>query len=84
MSNNSETHYKELSLYNDIENIAHRAWNRLQTINNLNSAERPRDAAKYLDKLEEADKMSIALLLMAIKKKGLETVRKELNKEIVV
>lgn len=82
MSNNSETHYKELSLYNDIENIGHRAWNRLNIINNLKSAGRPQDAANYLNKLKETDKMSIGLLLMAIKKKGLETVKKELNKDI--
>lgn len=82
--NNSETHYKELPLFNEIEDVSHRAWNRLQIINNLKTAERPREAASYLDKLKEVDKMSIGLLLMAINKKGIETVRKEINKELAV
>lgn len=80
MSNNSERYYKELSLFNHIANPSHRAWNRLTTISNLKEDGRGRDAANYLDKLDETDKAGVALMLLAIKNKGLETVRAELNR----
>ena len=72
--------YKDVSLFNDIEDVGHRAWNRLNIITNLKEDGRAHDAASYLDKLSDPDKFSIGLLLMAIKKKGLETVKRELNK----
>ena len=72
--------YKDVSLFNDIEDAGHKAWNRLNIITNLKSDGRPHDASAYLNKLSESDKMSIGLLVMAIKKKGLETVKRELNK----
>jgi sensor histidine kinase regulating citrate/malate metabolism len=72
--------YKDVSLFNDIENVGHKAWNRLNVITNLKEDGRGHDAAAYLDKLSEPDKMSIGLLIMAIKKKGIETVKCELNK----
>lgn len=81
---NDETMYKEFPLYNDMTNVSHRAWNRLQIINNLKTAERPRDAANYLNKLSKEDKLAIGLLLMAIKKKGLDKVRSEINRDIEV
>lgn len=77
--------YKDVSLFNDIEDAGHKAWNRLNVITNLKEDGRPHDAQAYLTKLSDADKMGIGLLIMAIKKKGLETVKKELNKgEVVV
>jgi len=72
--------YKDVSLFNDIEDVGHRAWNRLNIITNLKDDGRPHDAQAYLSKLSNADKMGIGLLIMAIKKKGLETVKRELNK----
>lgn len=77
---NEENYYKELPLFNNVEDTGHKAWNRLNIINNLKTADRQRDAAAYLDKLCKEDKMAIGLLLMAIKKKGLDTVRRELNR----
>ena len=75
--------YKDVSLFNDIGDVGHKAWNRLNVITNLKEDGRGVDAAAYLDKLTDVDKASIALLLMAIKKKGLDVVRRELNKDIV-
>ena len=75
--------YKDVSLFNDIGDVGHKAWNRLNVVNNLKEDGRGVDAAAYLDKLTDVDKASIALLLMAIKKKGLDVVRRELNKDIV-
>jgi hypothetical protein len=72
--------YKDVSLFNDVDDVGHKAWNRLNVITNLKEDGRPHDAQSYLSKLSNADKMSIGLLIMAIKKKGLETVKKELNK----
>lgn len=80
---NSEKMYKELPLFNNISNPSQRAWNRLNIINNLNSAERKRDAAGYFEKLSKTDQASVALLLMAIKKKGIDTVRAEINRGVV-
>jgi hypothetical protein len=79
---NSESMYKEFPLFNSISNPSHRAWNRLNIINNLKSARRGRDAANYLDKLDEAGKLGIAILLMSIKKRGLESVRAELGRSL--
>tara|TARA_R110002020_G_scaffold475491_1_gene710612 strand:+ start:45 stop:293 length:249 start_codon:yes stop_codon:yes gene_type:complete len=80
---NTDNYYKELSLFNDIINNSHRAWNRLTTISNLKDKGRARDAAAYLDKLDETGRAGVGLLLLAIKKKGLETVKRELNRSIV-
>ena len=80
--NNSETHYKELSLFNNITNVSHKAWNRLLTVTNLQDQGRERDAKNYLDKLDKEGKAAIGLLVLAIKKKGLDTVRAEINRNI--
>ena len=72
--------YKDVSLFNDIEDAGHKAWNRLNIITNLKEDGRAHDASSYLNKLSDTDKFAIGLLLMAIKKKGLETVKRELNK----
>ena len=77
---NADSMYKEFPLFNSTSNPSHRAWNRLNIINNLKSAGRARDAANYLDKLAEVDKLSIAVLLMSIKSRGLESVRAELGR----
>ena len=74
--------YKDVSLFNDIEDVGHKAWNRLNVITNLRGDGRPHDAQAYLSKLSNADKLSIGLLVLAIKKKGLETVRSELNRSV--
>jgi len=82
MTDNTERYYKELSLFNHIENASHRAWNRLTTISNLKDKGRPRDAAGYLDKLDEPGRIGVGLMLMAIRNKGLDTVKAELNRGI--
>lgn len=81
MSNNSN-YYKELSLFNNIKNNSHRAWNRLLTISNLKEKGRTRDAANYLNKLDEVGRTGVGLLILAIQNKGLETVKAELNRNI--
>jgi hypothetical protein len=78
---NHENYYKELPLFNEIENPTKRAWNRLNIINNLRSANRQNDAKNYFEKLDRSSKGCIALLLMAIKKKGIDTVRAEIGRE---
>lgn len=77
---NHENFYKELTLFNDVANPTHRAWNRLNIINNLKSAGRTNDAKNYLDKLSKEGKTAVGLLLLAIKKKGIDTVRAEINR----
>lgn len=84
MTGNSTNYYKELSLFNNIKDSGHRAWNRLITISNLKEDGRSHDASNYLDKLNDADKASIALMLMKIKKVGYEQVRREINKGLEV
>jgi len=79
---NTNNSYKELSLFNNIKNNSHRAWNRLLTISNLKEKGRTRDAANYLDKLDETGRAGVGLMLLAIKNKGLETVKAELNRNI--
>lgn len=81
MSNN-DNYYKELSLFNEIKNVSQRAWNRLLTITNLSDQGRGRDAKGYLDKLDNSGRAAIGLLVLAIRKKGLETVRAELNRGV--
>ncbi len=78
---NEQNYYKELSLFNNIKSPGHRAWNRLMTVNNLKEQGRDRDATGYLEKLGE-EQIVVAMLVQAIKKKGLETVRAELNRGI--
>ncbi len=82
MTGNTNNSYKELSLFNNIKNNSHRAWNRLLTISNLKEKGRTRDAANYLDKLDETGRAGVGLMLLAIKNKGLETVKAELNRGI--
>lgn len=82
MSNNSETHYKELSLFNDIKNPGHRAWNRLITVTNLKEDGREEDAKGYIDKLSSVDQAAMALVAMKANKLGLDTVKAELNRSI--
>ena len=76
---NEQNYYKELSLFNNIKSPGHRAWNRLMTVTNLKDQGRDRDATGYLEKLGE-EQIVVAMLVQAIKKKGLETVRAELNR----
>lgn len=83
MSNNSETPYKEHSLFNNIKNPSHKAWNRLLTVTNLHDQGRNNDAKNYIEKLDKEGQAAMGLLALAIKKKGLETVRAELNRSIV-
>lgn len=80
MSNNSETHYKELSLFTNIKSPGHRAWNRLMTVANLKDQDRANDAVGYIEKLPDVDQAAMALMAQKIAKKGLETVRAELNR----
>jgi len=82
MTDNTERYYKELSLFNHIENASHRAWNRLTTISNLKDNGRPQDAVCYMEKLDEPGRVGVGLMLMAIKNKGLDTVKAELNRGI--
>lgn len=84
MTNNSEKYYKEHSLFNDISNISHRTWNRLVTINNLKESGRPRDAHNYLEKLSSSDRLAVGLLLLDIKRRGVEAVRAELNRGLEI
>ena len=79
---NEQNYYKELSLFNNISDPGHRAWNRLITVSNLREDGRELDAKGYIEKLSELDQVSMSLLAQAIKKKGLETVRAELNRSI--
>ncbi len=79
---NTNNYYKELSLFNNIKNNSHRAWNRLLTISNLKEKGRTRDAANYLNKLDEVGRTGVGLLILAIQNKGLETVKAELSRNI--
>lgn len=79
---NSENYYKELSLFNNIENPSHKAWNRLLTVTNLRDQGRTNDAKNYLDKIDKSGQAAIGLLVLAIQKKGLDTVRAEINRGI--
>ena len=75
---NEKNYYKELTLFNDIANPTHRAWNR----RNLRNDGRGRDAKGYLDKLSQEGRAAIGLLVLAIQKKGLDTVKAEINRSI--
>ena len=77
---NETNYYKELSLFNNIKDPGHKAWNRLITIANLKEDGRERDAAGYLDKLNPADKASLGLILQKIRMTSYEQVRREINK----
>ncbi len=79
---NEKNYYKELTLFNDIANPTHRAWNRLNIISNLRNDGRGRDAVGYLDKLSKEGRAAIGLLVLAINKKGLDTVKAEINRSI--
>ncbi len=79
---NTNNYYKELNLFNNIKINSHRAWNRLLTISNLKEKGRTRDAANYLDKLDEVGRTGVGLLILAIQNKGLETVKAELSRNI--
>jgi sensor histidine kinase regulating citrate/malate metabolism len=81
---NSESMYKELSLFNNISNVSHRAWNRLITISNLKDQGRINDAKNYIEKIDETGQAAMGLLALAIQKKGLETVRAEINRNLEV
>ena len=84
MTNNSEKYYKGYSLFNHINNISHRAWNRLVTINNLKTTGRLRDASNYLEKLSSSDRLAVGLMLLDIKRRGVEVVKAELNRGLEI
>lgn len=81
---NSENYYKELSLFNNIKNSAHRAWNRLITISRLKEEGRELDAKGYIEKLPEIEQVAMSLIALKVKKKGFEYVRAELNRGLEV
>lgn len=71
--------YKGYSLFNEDDNDLRKAWNRTETIANINQTLGKDEAQKYFDHFSEEEKMKIKILLMAGSTHGRDAVLKKVN-----
>ena len=70
------TEYKGYSLFTDVSDDLLQAWNRAQTIANINEKLGADDAQAYHDHFDPAEKMKVEILLAAVSANGKEEVQK--------
>lgn len=77
MSNNNN--YRGYSLFNDIEDVALRTWNRCVVLCNVNHTHGEAFVEGYSANMSKVDKMQMMAMLHYIKARGAEEVKKEIN-----
>ncbi len=73
---------KGYSLHVDVENPALRAWNRLQTANNIMQDLGAGAAEAYLNRFTQDEQGHIAILVHSVKLKGHEAVCADVMKSV--
>mgnify|MGYP000170967219 CR=1 FL=1 len=71
-----------MDLYNEIEDLYLRAYNRLVVAFNLNSEGHADKATKYLEQFNQDDKVSIAIVTSDIQTQGWEKVKKLISSKL--
>lgn len=68
------------STFADIENTTLRIWNRTVTATNIMEDHGDEEAESYLSQFSEDEQKQMVGMLMLIKKRGMESVRSEINR----
>lgn len=74
--------YKGYPLFNDLTDDLLQAWNRAQTIANINEKLGSEDAEAYAALLTKVEKMKVEMLLAMVSHSGKETVQKRIMQTI--
>lgn len=75
----SDNNYKGYSLFNDVEDVSLRTWNRCVVLCNVNKDHGEAFVEGYSSRLGKVEKMQMMAMLHYIKARGAEEVRKEIN-----
>lgn len=73
--------YKGYSLFNEVKDAKLRAFNRVQTMVNINEATGEQQAQHYVECMDDAGKKDMAIMAAWIKRDGQENVIKQIRGE---
>lgn len=73
---------KGYSDFNDVTNDLLQAWNRAETIVNINDAKGNDSAQEYIDQFTADEQMKIKILLMAVSHHGRDAVYKKVQETL--
>ena len=76
------TDYKGYSLFEDLDNDLLQAWNRCNTIANINKDVSEEAAQEYFDLFDKTEQMKIKMLLLMTSASGKEEVQKRINETL--
>lgn len=76
------TEYKGYSLFEDVENDLLQAWNRCNTIANINKDVSEEAAQEYFDMFNKVEQMKIKMLLLMVSTSGKDEVQKRINETL--
>ena len=76
---NTQASYKGFSLFNEVENVALRTWNRCVVALNINADNGKDLCSQYLNQLDKVSKLQVMAMLQYIKARGAEETLKEIR-----
>lgn len=80
----NKNNYKGYSLFNDVEDVTLRTWNRCVVLFNINSQHKETNFAReYAECLGEIERMQMYAMYQYIAARGAEVVRKEIEQGTV-
>lgn len=71
--------YKGYSLFNDVDDVALRTWNRCTVMFNINIDQGEEFVSGYIGSLSNVERMQVMAMYQYIAVKGTEAVRLEIN-----
>lgn len=77
-----EKEYKGYNLFNHIQNLRHRAWNRCAMLFNTRRDGGQKLSSEYLEQIDDIGKQHVNAMLDEIKKQGYETVKRSVLREL--
>lgn len=74
-----ENNYKGYSLFNEVKNAKLRAFNRIQTMINLNDLFGEKSATDYVENFDKDSRLDMAIMSKWIKQNGMAEVQREIK-----
>lgn len=78
------TDYKGYPLFTDTDNDLLQAWNRCNTLANINKDVDEESAQEYFDMFDKTEQMKIKMLLLMVSASGKDEVQKRINETLEV
>jgi len=82
LSEEKEKAYKGYSLFNDVESVRLRTWNRCAMYLNSRRDGGEKLAEAYLSKIDDIGRQQISRMMAEIRERGYETVKRELIRNL--